>query len=107
MIPFLKKISQKFHLDKPVVVADSGLLSHTNIDALQQEGYQYTCTTYEVRSIIGARLKNESEEIRQLIIQQKYRDGDMYVIDKGENQKLIVQYSAKRAKKDFYNRKKG
>jgi len=98
LIPFLERISQKFNLDKPIVIADSGLLSHKNIIALQKEGYQY---------IIGARLKNESEEIRQQIIQQKYKDGDMYVIDKGESQRLLVHYSAKRAKKDFYNRKKG
>ena len=64
---------------------------------------------YYVRStsIIGARLKNESEEIQQQIIRQKYNDGDVYVIDKSENQRLIVHYSAKRAKKDCYNRRKG
>jgi transposase len=98
LIPFLESISRKFNLDKPVVIADSGLLSHKNIVALEQEGYQY---------IIGARLKNESEEIQQQIIRQKYNDGDVYVIDKSENQRLIVHYSAKRAKKDFYNRRKG
>jgi len=98
LIPFLESISRKFNLDKPVVIADSGLLSHKNIIALEQEGYQY---------IIGARLKNESEEIQQQIIRQKYNDGDVYVIDKSENQRLIVHYSAKRAKKDCYNRRKG
>jgi len=98
LIPFLKTICQKFKLDKPIVIADSGLLSNKNIIALQQEGYPY---------IIGARLKNESEEIQQMITQQKFNDGDVYVIDKGENRRLIVHYSAKRAKKDFYNRKKG
>jgi transposase len=98
LIPFLETISRKFKLDKPVVIADSGLLSNKNIIALQKEGYQY---------IIGARLKNESDEIKEQIIQQEYKDGTVYVIDKSENQRLIVHYSAKRAKKDQYNRTKG
>jgi hypothetical protein len=37
LIPFLEKISTKFNLQKPVVVADSGLLSKDNIEALQQQ----------------------------------------------------------------------
>jgi len=90
LIPFLETISRKFNLDKPVVIADSGLLSNKNILALQKEDYEY---------IIGARLKNESEEIQDQIIQQEYTDGTIYVIHKKEEQRLIVHYSAKRAKK--------
>jgi len=51
LIPFIEKISKKFNLDKPVVVADAGLLSNDNIKALEDLDYQY---------IIGARIKNES-----------------------------------------------
>lgn len=59
LIPFVEKISQKFNLNKPVVVADAGLLSNENIKALEKKGYQY---------IIGARVKNESEKIKKKIL---------------------------------------
>jgi len=94
----LESISRKFNLGKPVVIADSGLLTKKNITALQEGAYEY---------IIGARLKNESKSIQQQIIQRAYQDGSVHVIDQKENQRLIVHYSVKRAKKDFYNRRKG
>jgi transposase len=39
--PFLEKTSQKFNLDKPIVVADAGLLSNENIKALEDKNYEY------------------------------------------------------------------
>jgi len=98
LIPFLESISRKFKLKKPVVVADSGLLSDKNINALQKAKYKY---------IIGARIKSESEQIQERILRKKYNDGTICVIRKSKKHKLIVHYSEKRAKKDFYNRKKG
>ena len=98
LIPFLEAISKKFNLEKPVVVADSGLLTNKNIIALKEAGYEY---------IIGARLKNESKVIQKKIIQMEYQDGTIHVIPKDVNQRLIVHYSTKRSKKDFYNRRKG
>ncbi|MCF6183383.1 MAG: IS1634 family transposase, partial [Bacteroidales bacterium] len=40
LIPFIEKISKKFNLQKPIIVADSGLLSNDNIKALKKEGYE-------------------------------------------------------------------
>ncbi|MGM0377204.1 MAG: glycerophosphodiester phosphodiesterase family protein [Bacteroidota bacterium] len=48
LIPFFEKMSRKFNLNKPVVIADSGLLSKSNITALEENGYEY---------ILGARIK--------------------------------------------------
>jgi len=84
LIPFLEAISKKFNLEKPVVVADSGLLTNKNIIALKEAGYEY---------IIGARLKNESKVIQKKIIQMEYQDGTIHVIPKDVNQRLIVHYS--------------
>ena len=98
LIPFLESIRQKFNLKKPVVIADSGLLSDKNIKALQDGKYKY---------IIGARIKSESKELQERIIRKQYKDGTFYVIRKSKKQKLIVHYSEKRAKKDLHNRKKG
>ena len=93
-----KKISGKFNLGKPVVVADSGLLSKPNIKALDENGYEY---------IIGARLKNESIAIQEEIVGQAYTEGAYYTLKKSETTRLIVHYAGKRAKKDAYNRQKG
>ena len=50
LIPFIEKISKKFNLQKPIIVADSGLLSKDNIETLQKHGYEY---------ILGARIKKK------------------------------------------------
>jgi len=98
LIPFIEKISGKFELGKPIVIADSGLLSIDNIEILEEKGYEY---------ILGARIKNESKTIKEQIIRHFYADGDVICIPKDETRKLIVSYSRKRAKKDEYNRKRG
>lgn len=98
LIPFLEKISRKFNLDKPVVIADSGLLSNENIKALKANGYEY---------ILGARLKNESERIKTAILQTTFTDSSTISIIKADGTRLIVNYSSVRATKDEYNRKRG
>ena len=98
LIPFLKKISQKFKLNKPIVVADSGLLSNANIKALEEEEYQY---------ILGARIKSESASIKRKIFEKDYKDGQLRSIKKQGNIRLVLSYSKKRATKDHHNRKKG
>ena len=98
LIPFLEKIGQKFNLEKPVVIADSGLLSRSNIEALVQNGYKY---------ILGARIKNESEPIKSQILTAGFIDGTVHSFEKDGNQKLIVGYSNVRARKDQYNRERG
>jgi transposase len=97
LIPFLEKISQKFNLIKPIVVADAGLLSNENIKALEEKNYEY---------IIGARIKNESKKIKLQILEKKLKDGETIKIEK-ENNRLIVAYANNRATKDEHNRKRG
>lgn len=98
LIPFLEKISEKFNLKKPIVVADSGLLSTENIEILQKQEYQY---------IIGARLKNESKNIKIKILEKQFCDGQVSQIKKQGNSRLVITYSTKRATKDLHNRKRG
>ncbi len=96
--PFLEKISQKFNLDKSVVIADSGLLSKNNIEALDENGYEY---------ILGARVKNEGKAIKSQILSAEFSDGTTHSFTKNETPKLIVNYSNLRARKDEYNRNRG
>ncbi len=98
LIPFLEEMSCKFNLNKPVVIADSGLLSNRNIKALESAGYEY---------ILGARIKNESEGIKEKILATEFSDGMTESMRKTTNTRLIVNYSVSRAKKDAYNRKRG
>ena len=98
LIPFLEKISTKFNLQKPVVVSDSGLLSKKNIEALELGDYQY---------IIGARIKNESKQVKEKILDTKLKDGQIKKIKKSESSRIIISYSDKRAKKDVLNREQG
>jgi transposase len=98
LIPFLEKISRKFNLEKPVVVADAGLLSNENIKALEANHYKY---------ILGARLKNESDRIKEKIINNVFKDGSTISIEKSSNKRLIINYSTARAIKDEYNRRRG
>lgn len=97
MLPVIDRFKEKFHLEKLVVIADSGLLSRSNIDQLQEKGYEF---------IIGARIKNESSDNKRKILSLNLGDGQSEVIQKGDL-KLIITHSDSRAKKDRYNREKG
>ena len=98
LIPFLEKISSKFNLGKPVVIADAGLLSKENIKALEANEYEY---------ILGARLKNEPDWIKGKIINSAFEDVPTISLAKSDRTRLIVGYSSARATKDAYNRKRG
>lgn len=90
-------MTTRFNLGRPIVIADAGLLSHSNILALEQQNYQY---------IIGARLKTETHSITEKIIAANLREGQSIIIPK-QQCKLLVTYSDNRAQKDAYNRKRG
>lgn len=98
LIPFIEKIMKKFDLERPVVIADSGLLSNKNIQALEANGYEY---------VLGYRLKSEPKIIKDAITSQTFSNGQTLVINKDKGRRLIVQYSDKRAMKDRYNRERG
>jgi transposase len=98
MIPIVEDFVQRFNLTDFVVVADSGLMNAKNISLLESGGYKY---------IIGARIKNENEVIKQWILSLEKQDGSFYEMNKSKQCRLIVSYADKRAGKDAYNRNKG
>jgi len=97
LIPILETFQKRFGLHKPVVVADSALLSQKNIDALCDGGYSY---------ILGGRLKNESDLVKQQVLQLSVAEAKPGQLPH-QNGRLVVTYSSKRAKKDKANRQKG
>ena len=98
MMPVIEEFVSKYELDDFVIVADSGLMNEQNILDMEKNGYKY---------IIGAKIKNESNVIKQWILEQKKIDRQMHEYDKGNGRRLLVGYTSERAKKDAYNREKG
>lgn len=97
MLPVIESFKRKYGIKKLVVVADSGLMSADNVSELIEKEYEF---------ILGARIKNESNDIKQKILSLRLDNGQIAVIPKGDS-RLIVSYSTSRAKKDLNNRLRG
>lgn len=97
MLPIIDGFKTKYNLNQLVIIADSGLLSSNNIEQLQAKQYEF---------ILGARIKNESKQIKEKILSLNLKNGESEVVKK-DNLKIIVTYSDSRAKKDKSNREKG
>lgn len=98
LILVLEKMDERFGLGRPVMIADAGLLSKSNIRALQENGYRY---------ILGASPKNEGKAIQEAILSKALQDGDIAVIQRDAHSRLIVSYTESRARKDTSNRLRG
>ena len=98
LIDFIKKMSDKFGFDKPIVVADAGLLSKRNIAGLKAEGYEF---------ILGARPKNDSETVKEAILSLNLKDGEVRVIERGDGTRMVVSKTDRRTAKDRKTRERG
>lgn len=100
LLPTLNQIQERYGFEKPIVVADSAMLSRKNLTRLASAQYQF---------IIGSRIKNETEDTRKKILKKAngMQNGDNFVLRHKNGTRLIVTYSEKRAVKDARNREKG
>lgn len=98
LLPVIQAFEKKFSLPKPIIIADAGLLSNDNIKTLEKEGYKY---------ILGARIKNEKEDVKQQILDLNLLDGQHAIINKRQNRRLVISFKDSRAEKDRYNRERG
>ena len=98
MLPVVDLFKRRYKLQNLIIVADAGLLSNKNIEALQQNHCQY---------ILGARIKNESNGVKNKILALKLKSGESDIIQKDEQNKIVISYSNSRAKKDDANRQRG
>ena len=98
MLPIVEDFVHCFNLEDFVIVADSGLMTKTNIALLEGSHYKY---------IIGARIKSQTDEVKQWILSLDKTEGCFYELCKPPQSRLIIGYSEKRARKDKYNREKG
>ena len=97
LLPIIDSFKSKYKIEKLTIIADSGLLSQSNIDELQTNNYEF---------ILGARIKNQKYTVQQKILNLQLKNGESQLIQTNDL-KLIVSYSDDRAKKDRYNREKG
>ena len=98
MLPVVEAFKEKFHLEQLLIIADAGLLSNSNMELLLEKKYEF---------ILGGRLKNESNTIKERILGQEFRDGQSIVLQRDAHTRLIVNYAVSRAKKDASNRIRG
>jgi len=115
IVDILQKFQKRFQLkEKPIVVADRGMLTHANIAFLENNGYKY---------ILAYKIKNIDHTLKEKIANLTFvDDGTIHTIDISKDitytdefgnkqqltikQNLILTYSSKRAKKDKRTREK-
>jgi len=115
LVDVLQKFQTRFELkNKPIVVADKGMLNNANIAYLENNNYKY---------ILAYKIKNIDKELKEKIANLTFVDDGVihtldiekeivYKDDSGKKQKLtikqklILTYSSKRAKKDKRTREK-
>lgn len=114
LIPTLEKFKTRYQLEEVIFVADRGLLNEENLKLLEKNNVKY---------IVGARIKNSSKELQEIILNEKnYKVIDIKsnakkkqkeksvqriaVFNEKQGRQLIVHYHSERAKKDAHDRSK-
>ena len=96
-VPVIKNIQHLLGNADLVVIADAAMISQDNIDKLSQENIGF---------VVGARLANLPQSLIDSISQKLIRVDGQIITETYRNQRLICQYSIKRATKDRSDRLK-
>ena len=95
LIPLVEKLRTEFELRNVVCVADRGLLSNDNLQALQAAGMYY---------IVGARLKSLSRKLQAQVLDldayERISPGGLRVRSLSQGRRVVVSHCPKRAAKD-------
>jgi len=101
LIPALKELKEEYEIDKVVFVADAGMFNKENLKVMEGENLEY---------IVGARLKNLPLKLqKQILNQDNYKEiSEGFKVARFDyrGRKLIVSYSARRARKNAHDREK-
>ena len=93
MLSVVKAFQERHANTQPIIVADAAMLSHSNMQALEAEGYQY---------IVGARLSNAPADFINLLTASLPRNNGTTIRLAYPNRsyEVVCSYSDKRYKKD-------
>lgn len=106
MIDALDKLKENYSIDKCIVVADSAMIDKSNRELLIKNKIEF---------IIGDRIKNLPTKITEQLINKdnhkqlnnkKEKERFSYIEINYQDRRILCTYSAKRAKKDAFNRQK-
>lgn len=98
MLPVIEVFKEKYRTDQLIVVADAGLMSNKNVTKLREGDYRF---------ILGARIKNETQAIKDKILSLRLTDKQLSEIPTQEGLRIIIHYSRARSIKDSQSRAKG
>lgn len=98
MIPIIEKLRGRFNFEKPIVVADAGLLSRENIRDLETGGYEY---------ILGARIRSQSDKLKTQVVALGLKNGQSASISLTDTCRMVVTMSDSRKRKNAADREKG
>ena len=93
ILPAIEKFKSQHNLKEITVVADAGMLSAKNLEALAQAGYHY---------IVGSRMHKIPYDIAEYQKTSALSDGQTITV-KLEESRIIYQYKEKRAALDIRN----
>lgn len=87
LIPVIGALKDTYQIEKCTVVADAGMLSKENLEALEEEGINY---------VVGARIGNLSIGTIKRIVEELNKTDKKIIKQDG----ILYEYSVSRAKKD-------
>jgi len=95
----LREIKKEHNIEEITVVADAGMLSASNLDKLEEEGYKY---------IVGSRVSKMPYEIEEYRRKENEELVDNQIFERREKinrktreRRVVYQYRQKRADKDI------
>lgn len=98
LITVIEHFEAKHQPEQLIIVADAGLLSKSNIEAITERKYQY---------ILGARIKNEKQAVVGQILALRLQDNQSRELTTEGQKRLIISYKKTRAVNDEKNRQRG
>jgi transposase len=93
-MPVMEEFKKTHNLQNITVVADAGMLSTANLQALVDAGYTY---------IVGSRLNKIPYGIAEYQKTKQLVDNQIITAHQSDNQRIIYQYRSKRAALDLRN----
>lgn len=94
ILPVIEEFKKQHKLSNITVVADAGMLSHKNLEALSIAGYTY---------IVGSRLHKIPYDVAQYKQTSDLVDKQIITMKLEKGQRIIYQYREKRAALDLHN----